>query len=432
MGSIGEKYIDGRTVEELDFSQWDGFHAPPVAPLNCARVYFDNLVEQLLLSQNYGSYQPFVTGTVDLSAYWKSDGTSTATGNWDLGLHSFSAQTIVATDAKLTLGLIGFGGGFKFTPTTSSEQFYVAVDTISTSGAIGGSLNIKGGKGDTAGGSIIIEGGEGNGLGNTAGAVFITGGYNTVGSYNDGQVNIEGGNPATGNGGDVNIYGGFAGSNPGDLYGRVRIGGPVDFTGIFGDIDFGSNKLTTTGTLGAGAITGTGLKILEGGATPTLYGIFSVADLSTADKTYTFPNRSLTIDNLTTSSTTNLTGFIKGNGSVLSADNSTYYKSGDSPSFTTLTHTGIKEKYRLITSADSLVATDDFVAVTGTTTITLPTAVGIQGTVYTIKNTGTAIVTIATTSSQTIDGVTTYVIRTTNSGVQIISDNANWLVKGVF
>jgi hypothetical protein len=98
----------------------------------------------------------------------------------------------------------------------------------------------------------------------------------------------------------------------------------------------------------------------------------------------------------------------------------------------TLTHTGRKEKYRLITSADSAVATDDFIAVTGTTTVTLPTAVGIQGTVYTIKNTGTAIVTIATTSSQTIDGVTTYVIRTTNSGVQIISDNANWLIKAVF
>jgi hypothetical protein len=99
---------------------------------------------------------------------------------------------------------------------------------------------------------------------------------------------------------------------------------------------------------------------------------------------------------------------------------------------TTLTHTGIKDNYRLITSADSLVATDDFVAVTGTTTITLPTAVGITGTVYTIKNTGTAIVTIDADGTETIDGALTYVIRTTNSGVQIISNGANWLVKGVF
>jgi hypothetical protein len=97
-----------------------------------------------------------------------------------------------------------------------------------------------------------------------------------------------------------------------------------------------------------------------------------------------------------------------------------------------ITHTGIKDNYRLITSADSLVATDDFVAVTGTTTITLPTAVGITGTVYTIKNTGTAIVTIDADGTETIDGALTYVIRTTNSGVQIISNGANWLVKGVF
>lgn len=33
-------------------------------------------------------------------------------------------------------------------------------------------------------------------------------------------------------------------------------------------------------------------KVLENGATPTLYGIFDIADLTTADKTYTFPNAS--------------------------------------------------------------------------------------------------------------------------------------------
>jgi hypothetical protein len=192
------------------------------------------------------------------------------------------------------------------------------------------------------------------------------------------------------------------------------------------DVDAQSHNISNVGTLGAGAITGTNLTdtALTTGGMLKATATSGLLALATINSDY--------IASLTTSCPTNLTGFIKGNGSVLSADNSTYYKSGDSPSFTTLTHTGIKEKYRLITSADSLVATDDFVAVTGTTTITLPTAVGIQGTVYTIKNTGTAIVTIATTSSQTIDGVTTYVIRTTNSGVQIISDNANWLVKGVF
>ena len=38
-----------------------------------------------------------------------------------------------------------------------------------------------------------------------------------------------------------------------------------------------------------------GFKMLENGATPTLFGIFDVADLSTADKTYTFPDQSGTV-----------------------------------------------------------------------------------------------------------------------------------------
>lgn len=68
--------------------------------------------------------------------------------------------------------------------------------------------------------------------------------------------------------------------------------------------------------------------------------IFSSANASGTDYTYTLPARSLTIDNITTATTTNGTGFLKGNGSVISFDNSTYYKSGDSPTFATITTTG--------------------------------------------------------------------------------------------
>lgn len=48
---------------------------------------------------------------------------------------------------------------------------------------------------------------------------------------------------------------------------------------------------------------------------------------NTANRIYTFPNRDLTIDNITTSSTTNGTGFLKGNGSNISFDNTTYLSS---------------------------------------------------------------------------------------------------------
>lgn len=45
---------------------------------------------------------------------------------------------------------------------------------------------------------------------------------------------------------------------------------------------------------------------------------------TSTNKTVTIPDRTLTIDNITTSTTTNGTGFLKGNGSVISFDSSTY------------------------------------------------------------------------------------------------------------
>ncbi len=55
---------------------------------------------------------------------------------------------------------------------------------------------------------------------------------------------------------------------------------------------------------------------------------FDVSGLSTATtRTLTVPNRSFTLDNITTSTTTTGTGFLKGNGSVISFDNSTYLTS---------------------------------------------------------------------------------------------------------
>ncbi len=77
------------------------------------------------------------------------------------------------------------------------------------------------------------------------------------------------------------------------------------------------------------------------------------------------------------------------------------------------------------TSAGSTANTDYVYLCSGTFTITLPTAVG-NTNLYTIKNVGTGIITIATTSSQTIDGVTTQVLPTQYGSVGIVSDNSNW------
>jgi hypothetical protein len=79
------------------------------------------------------------------------------------------------------------------------------------------------------------------------------------------------------------------------------------------------------------------------------------------------------------------------------------------------------------TTAGGTVLTDYVYLVSGTTTITLPTAVG-DTNLYTIKRTGVNTVTIATTSAQTIDGVSTQTLLTQYESMSFISDGSNWLI----
>jgi hypothetical protein len=76
-------------------------------------------------------------------------------------------------------------------------------------------------------------------------------------------------------------------------------------------------------------------------------------------------------------------------------------------------------------TATSLTSTIDC---TNTITITLPTAVGASGRFHTIKNSGTGVITIATTSSQTIDGAATQSLATQWSRITVQSTGANWII----
>jgi hypothetical protein len=72
---------------------------------------------------------------------------------------------------------------------------------------------------------------------------------------------------------------------------------------------------------------------------------------------------------------------------------------------------------------------DNVIEVTATgKTITLPTAVGITGRFYTIKLTASGSGTVATTSSQTIDGSTTYSLASQYKYVTVQSNGSNWIV----
>lgn len=72
-------------------------------------------------------------------------------------------------------------------------------------------------------------------------------------------------------------------------------------------------------------------------------------------------------------------------------------------------------------------ADDVIILCDGTFTVTLPTAVGISGKTYRIKNIGTGIITVATTSGQTIDNLTSFTLTGLES-IEPCSDNANWWV----
>lgn len=83
----------------------------------------------------------------------------------------------------------------------------------------------------------------------------------------------------------------------------------------------------------------------------------------------------------------------------------------------------------------SATATDYIIAYTSLTTgrtVTLPTAVGIGNRIYIIiDETGTANtnnITVATTSSQTINGAATKVINTAYGSLKVYSNGANWII----
>lgn len=82
----------------------------------------------------------------------------------------------------------------------------------------------------------------------------------------------------------------------------------------------------------------------------------------------------------------------------------------------------------------AILSTDEVIKVNasgGSFTVTLPTAVGNNGKKFTIKRMDQTLanaVTIATTSSQTIDGATTRKLMTQYEEFTVVSDNSNWVI----
>ena len=78
-------------------------------------------------------------------------------------------------------------------------------------------------------------------------------------------------------------------------------------------------------------------------------------------------------------------------------------------------------------SADLTLAGSHYIVlVSGNSTITLPTAVGITGRIYHVKNVGTQTIIVAASGSQVIDGDSSISIVSRYSSLQIVADGSNW------
>lgn len=105
------------------------------------------------------------------------------------------------------------------------------------------------------------------------------------------------------------------------------------------------------------------------------------------------------------------------------ADASTHRLLVSTGGITALPITSKTSTYQITTSDYTINATS------GTFTTTLPTAIGVDGRVYIIKNSGSGTVTLATTSSQTIDGLLTETLSQYDF-ITVQSDGANWITIG--
>ena len=85
--------------------------------------------------------------------------------------------------------------------------------------------------------------------------------------------------------------------------------------------------------------------------------------------------------------------------------------------------------YSAQTATYTATADDHFINCTANTfTVTLPTAVGITGRQYVIKNSGAGVITVDGDAAETIDGATTAALATQYDSITLASDGTNWII----
>jgi hypothetical protein len=80
------------------------------------------------------------------------------------------------------------------------------------------------------------------------------------------------------------------------------------------------------------------------------------------------------------------------------------------------------------TATYTALASDYVINCTNTFVLTLPTAVGIMGKVYVIKNSGVGTITVTAAGAETIDGSNTAVMAVQYNSITIQSTGTAWII----
>lgn len=177
-----------------------------------------------------------------------------------------------------------------------------------------------------------------------------------------------------------------------------------------GNLNVGSNALTTSGHL-VTLPTNTGTVLLTNGSGSSLSGIVT--------------SITGTANNLTSSASTGAVTLNLGSNVVTTGGSAQTISKAIKITGLSTAETGNKTSSYTVTSSDDVVYVNDTL---GSVTITLPTAVGLDGKIFTIKKVSSSLntVTIATTGGQTIDGATNVVLNNAQEKAIVQSNNHYW------
>ena len=408
---------------------------------------------------NMGSYYQYGNWYRSLACnplcYYFNEQTSTF--EWWWGGHGAKGSTISWVSPKVIFDSTGLGTFVKLKyfslPSLQKDTTNTKIAIFNSDGTIGRSYwgGIKGATGTTgATGNTGVQGVQGfQGIQGNMGATGVTGNTGVTGptgaTGNTGVQGIQGITGATGNTGVTGTNGtngsvgatgvtGATGSvsaltkTIADAINSLPIGTITYSLGVNGSTAYrgsvgGSGSLGATGPTGnTGATGNNGTNGATGVTGPTgntgATGPTGVLGSGSATGNTTYWNGSTWVLN---------SNNIYNNGANIginaTSPNSTLQIGG---SFSTNLTTQTNTNYSILT-------TDYFILVsTGSTdrTITLPTAIGCTGRTYVIKkiDSGSGDVIIGTTSSQTIDGVTTQTIEFQWTALNVVSDGSNWFI----